>query len=147
MRAGLARQEAAQRELAQRACTDLRDAASTLRSAFEEDDDSVASFQGLFTPWERWSLVVRRVETAEVFHDSFLSRLESLACVSASLFVGGSAEAALGGLEIESRSEAPAWRVEVASPFPYQDHMRVVALDAPGDPVARTSDALEALAR
>ena len=140
-------EEAAQRELAQRACADLRDAASTLRSAFEEDDDSVASFQGLFTPWERWSLVVRRVETAEVFHDSFLSRLESLACVSASLFVGGSAEAALGGLEIESRSEAPAWRVEVASPFPYQDHMRVVALDAPGDPVARTSDALEALAR
>ena len=50
-------EEAAQREFAQRACADLRDAASTLRSVFEENDDSVASFQGLFSPWEPFQLI------------------------------------------------------------------------------------------
>ena len=140
-------EETPQRELAQRARSDLREAAATLSGAFHDDLDSVASFEGLYPPWDRWRLVVRRVEIAGLFHDNFLARLEALACVSASLFVGGSPEAALGGLEIESTSEVPTWRVEVASPFPYAEHMRVVALDGLGDPVERTRDALEELAR
>jgi Rad3-related DNA helicase len=87
------------------------------------------------------------VSPAELFHERFAERLEALACVSASLFVGGDAFAATGELELERRHGVVASRVRVESPFPYAEHMRVVALDTKGDLVEETAEVLAALAR
>jgi Rad3-related DNA helicase len=135
-------------EAAARAVAELRDAARALRGAFlEGSDDAVAAFEELVAPHDRWRLVVRPVALADLFHERFADSLESLACVSASLFVGGDAFAALGELEIGSRPGPKARRVSVASPFPYAEHMRVVALEPGADLVADTVDTLATLAR
>jgi ATP-dependent DNA helicase DinG len=138
----------ASRELVERSVFDLRGAAEGLRSAFgDESGDAVAAFEALEAPFDRWRLAIRLVSPAEAFHESFLGKLESIACVSASLFVAGDPFAALGSLEIESRTGSPVWRVAVESPFPYAEHMRVVALAGEGDLVERTADVLTHLAR
>jgi ATP-dependent DNA helicase DinG len=90
---------------------------------------------------------VRPVALAELFHERFADALESLVCVSASLFVGGDAFAALGELGVESRHGTKARRVLVASPFPYAEHMRVAALEPGSDLVGDTVEALAALAK
>ena len=135
-------------EAATRAAAELRDAARALRGAFfEGSEDAVATFEELFTPHDRWRLVVRPVALAELFHERFADSLESLSCVSASLFVAGDAFAALGELELESRHGRKARRVSVPSPFRYDEHMRVVALEPGGDLVAETALTLATLAR
>ncbi|MGH0031565.1 MAG: helicase C-terminal domain-containing protein [Myxococcota bacterium] len=135
-------------EVVTRAIGDLRDASSALRLAFDEEanDDVVAAFEELSPPFDRWRLALRQVSPARSFHEGFLSKLESFSCVSASLFVNGDAFAALGDLEIEARSELPCWSVSVASPFPYREHMRVVALRDAGDLVDTTADVIRELA-
>ena len=129
-----------------RNATELRGAASALRLAFQGSEDSVASFDGIDPPWDRWRLAVRLVSPAAAFRENFLERLESFAGVSASLFIGGDAFAALGevgvtggGTEVETLS--------VPSPFPYEKHMRVAALSGGADLVGETVDVLEVLAR
>jgi ATP-dependent DNA helicase DinG len=135
-------------ESLERVIAELRDAAAALRGAFfGGDEDAVAAFERLDPPFERWRLAVRIVSPAELFHERFAEGLESLACVSASLFVGGDAFAALGELELERRHGLVAKRVSVESPFPYTEHMRVVALDSRGDLVEETAEVLAALAR
>ena len=132
----------------ERALADLRDAAAALRDAFQEArPDAVASFEGVAPPFDRWRLVVRQVSPARAFHASFLSGMRSFAGVSASLFVDGDAFAALGELEIEERCAERLQRDAVPSPFPYDRHMRVVALAGGGDLVGETADVLETLAR
>jgi ATP-dependent DNA helicase DinG len=135
-------------EAATRGIAELRDAARALRGAFfEGSEDSVAAFEELGAPHDRWRLVVRPVVLSELFHEQFADALESLTCVSASLFVGGDAHAALGELELESRFGRKARRVSVASPFPYEEHMRVAAL-APGmELVEATVEALAVTAK
>jgi Rad3-related DNA helicase len=131
----------------ERASGDLRMAAHALRVAFEDESaDAVASFENVERPYDRWTLSIRAVSPAESFHEGFLSRLESAAILSASLFVGGDAFAALGELEIEERSRDVA-KVSVDSPFPYRDHMRVVALEGGDDLVEQTAVVLAELAR
>jgi ATP-dependent DNA helicase DinG len=131
-----------------RAVGDLRDAAALLRAAFDDElDEMVASFEDLAPPYDRWRLALRPVTPAPVFHEAFLQKLESFSCVSASLFVGGDPFAALGTLEVDSRAELETWRFTVASPFPYREHMRVLALTEEGDPVETTADTIEAVAR
>jgi ATP-dependent DNA helicase DinG len=133
---------------ARRVAAELRDAARALRgSFFEGSEDAVAAFEELGAPHDRWRLVVRPVALAELFHARFADALESLACVSASLFVGGDAFAALGELGIESRPGGPRRRVAVPSPFPYAEHMRVVALEPDTDLVADTVEVLATVAR
>jgi ATP-dependent DNA helicase DinG len=139
-------EEDATSEAVARATGDLRDAARALRQAFDSGEDAVAAFEGLAPPFDRWRLALRQVAPAQTFHDDFLSKLESFACVSASLFIRGDARAALGELEIDSRTESPVWQVAVESPFPYADHMRVVALDGGGDLVENTARVLAGLA-
>jgi len=135
-------------EAATRAAGELRDAARALRGAFfEGNDDAVAAFEELGAPHDRWRLVVRPVALAELFHENFADALESLACVSASLFVGGDAHAALGELELESRYGSKARRVAVASPFPYEQHMRVLALEPRTELVEATVETLAVLAK
>jgi ATP-dependent DNA helicase DinG len=136
-------------EAVARAVTDLREAAAALRTAFDDEgEDVVAAFEGLFAPFDGWRLALRQVAPARSFHEQFLGKLESLSCVSASLFVGGDAFAALGTLEIESDRALPSWNVSVESPFPYAEHMRVVALREPsGDLVDQTAGVVDALAR
>jgi ATP-dependent DNA helicase DinG len=132
----------------ERATAELREFGETLRRAFAPgDEDTVAAFEGLEAPFDRWRLALRVVSPAEIFHERFAQRLEALACVSASLFVGGDSFAALGELEIESGAEEPARRVSVESPFPYAEHMRVVALRGRGDLVEETAAVLANLAR
>jgi ATP-dependent DNA helicase DinG len=132
----------------ERACGELREAAATLRAVFSEaGEDAVAAFEHLDPPYDQWRLAVRPVKPASVFHERFAERLSTLACVSASLFVGGDPFAALGELELETRGDAPVARVSVPSPFPYAEHMRVVALRETGDPVEATAGALADLAR
>ncbi|MEE9609342.1 MAG: helicase C-terminal domain-containing protein [Myxococcota bacterium] len=131
----------------ERAAAELRGAADGLREAFVGSDDAVAAFEGLEPPFDRWRLVVRAVSPAEAFHERFARRVEALVCVSASLFVGGDAFAALGELELESPAEGPVTRVSVESPFPYREHMRVVALPGEGELVEETADVLADLAR
>jgi ATP-dependent DNA helicase DinG len=140
-------EEDATSEAVARATGDLRDAARALRLAFDSGEDAVAAFEGLEAPFDRWRLALRQVAPAQTFHESFLSRLESFSCVSASLFIRGDARAALGDLEIDSRTESPVWSVAVESPFRYADHMRVVALDEAGDLVENTALVLADLAR
>jgi ATP-dependent DNA helicase DinG len=108
--------------------------------------DAVASFENLVPPWDQWRCVVRPVSPAAPFDEQFLSKLQSFAGVSASLFIEGDAFASLGDLEIESRARDRLERVSAPSPFPYGEHMRVVALESRGDPVAETTEVIEELA-
>jgi ATP-dependent DNA helicase DinG len=131
----------------ERAVADLRLAAEGLRRAFSDpDDDTVAAFEGLYAPFERWRLVLRAVSPASSFHDRFVDRLETLACVSASLFVAGDPFAAVGELELGAH-RVPVARVSVESPFAYEQHMRVVALEPECDLVEETANVLADLAR
>jgi ATP-dependent DNA helicase DinG len=126
---------------------ELRGAASALRAALGgAGSDAVASFVGLEAPYDRWRLLLRPVSPAEAFHERFLQRLRSFAGVSASLFVAGDAFAALGELELEARAGERLLRVSAPSPFPYADHMRVVALREGGDLVRETCEVIAELA-
>jgi ATP-dependent DNA helicase DinG len=146
--AGATADSEASSEAIDRAVAELRGAAECLRAAFEDvGDDFVASFEDLVAPFDRWRLALRRVSPARTFHENFLDGLESLACVSASLFVGGDAFAALGELEIGSHGHAPVWSAALPSPFPYAQHMRTVALDSDGELAERTAEILAAIAR
>jgi ATP-dependent DNA helicase DinG len=134
---------------------ELRAAASALRLAFAGAEDSVAAFEGVEAPWDRWRLAVRRVSPSEPFREHFLSRLEAFAGVSASVFVDGDAFAALGELGVDPARRGPdedgvlgrLETVSVPSPFPYAEHMRVLAMPDPGDLVAETAAVLAELAR
>jgi Rad3-related DNA helicase/DNA polymerase III epsilon subunit-like protein len=131
----------------ERAAADLRDQADGLRLAFGADPaEAVAAFERLVAPYDHWTLAIRKVSTAPDFHEQFHSRLESFAAVSASLFVAGDPFAALGELEVEERSLLPVSRVTVESPFPYDKHMRVVAMNPPGDLVEHTAEVIADLA-
>ncbi|MFB3117547.1 MAG: exonuclease domain-containing protein, partial [Myxococcota bacterium] len=102
----------------ERITAELRTAAGALRGAFSgSDGDAVAAFEQLEPPFDRWRLVVRAVSPADSFHQRFAERLETLACVSASLFVSNDPFAALGELELERHGEPPVTRVSVESPF------------------------------
>ena len=74
-------EEDATSEAVARATGDLRDAARALRQAFDSGEDAVAAFEGLAPPFDRWRLALRQVAPAQTFHDDFLSKLESFACV------------------------------------------------------------------
>jgi ATP-dependent DNA helicase DinG len=132
-----------------RTAAELRGAGEALRRALSGGrTDAVAAFENLGSPHDRWRLMVRAVSPAESFHQGFLSKLEAFAGVSASLFVGGDAFAALGELELEERASPRLARVCVASPFPYTEHMRVAALDTrEGELVEETAAVLEHLSR
>ncbi len=125
----------------------LRQAGAALRLAFEGSDTSVASFERVEPPFDRWSLSVRPVSPAQAFRDALLGRLATFVGVSASLLVDGRATAALGELEIEESEADRLQRISVPSPFPYADHMRVVALDPAGELIASTSEVVFELAR
>jgi ATP-dependent DNA helicase DinG len=128
-----------------RTTADLRAAARGLRSAFAGTlDDAVAAFERLEPPFDRWRLVIRAVSPAQAFHEGFAQPLESLACVSASLFVGGDASAALGELELDAEGVC---QVQVESPFAYDRHMRVVAFASRGELVEEMTDTLVELTR
>ncbi|MCX5738168.1 MAG: exonuclease domain-containing protein [Proteobacteria bacterium] len=129
-----------------RNATELRGAASALRLAFQGSADSVASFDGIDAPWDSWRLSVRLVSPAAAFRENFLERLESFAGVSASLFVGGDAFAALGEVGVTGGA-TEVETLSVPSPFPYEKHMRVAALSGGADLVRETVDVLEVLAR
>ncbi|MDE0885632.1 MAG: hypothetical protein OSB70_08880 [Myxococcota bacterium] len=129
----------------------LREAATGLRLAFAESGvDTVAAFDRLAIPYDRWVLAIRSVSPAGAFHQQFMEPLESFSAVSASLFVGGDAFAAMGELELEERSSFGVDRLIAASPFDYPNHMRVAALrsrsDGP-DPVTETAEVIATLAR
>ena len=131
-----------------RASAELRGDAAALRGAFAAASEAeVAAFEQLDPPFDRWRLAVRQVAPARLFHERFAQRLEGLACVSASLFVADDAFAALGELELEQRNGLDAVRVSIESPFPYAEHMRVVALEPGGDLVEETAETLADLAR
>jgi ATP-dependent DNA helicase DinG len=131
-----------------RTLADLREAARGLRLAFEgAGPDAVVSFEDVLPPFDRWRLVVRPVAPGADFDRELLSRLSSFAGVSASLFIGGDALAALGDLELEERSQQRLARISVPSPFDYRSHMRVVAMRGGADLVRETADVLEELAR
>ena len=132
----------------ERASAELRAAAAALRGAFATASEAeVASFEQLDPPFDRWRLAVRQVAPARLFHERFAQKLEGIACVSASLFIADDAFAALGELELEQRGGAAALRVSIESPFPYAEHMRVVALEPAGDLVEETAETLADLAR
>jgi ATP-dependent DNA helicase DinG len=143
-----ARTESKTSEAITRSIADLRSASQSLSLAFDAaGPDAVVSFEDVQAPHDRWRLVVRPVAPGADFDRELLSRLRSFAGVSASLFVGGDALAALGDLELEQRSSERLARISVPSPFNYRDHMRVVALRGGADLVRETADVLEALAR
>jgi ATP-dependent DNA helicase DinG len=129
----------------------LREAATGLRLAFAEaGEDSVAAFDRLVVPYDRWVLAIRSVSPASSFHEQFMENLESFSAVSASLFVGGDAFAAMGELELDERSEFGVNKLIASSPFDYANHMRVAALRSrPGgeSPVVETARVLASLAR
>jgi ATP-dependent DNA helicase DinG len=125
---------------------ELRAAASALRLAFAGSEDSVAAFEGVEAPFDRWRLAVRRVSPAEAFREHFLARLASFAGVSASLFVDGDSFASLGELGIDADAGSDVQTVSVPSPFPYAEHMRVVALPGGGELVDETARVIEDLA-
>jgi ATP-dependent DNA helicase DinG len=130
----------------ERATAELHAAADGLRRAFGDAmEDSVAAFERLEPPYDRWRLVIRAVAPAKAFHGGFVDKLEALACVSASLFVGGDSFAALGELDLDLPGDERVTRMQVESPFDYANHMRVVAFSSRGDLVAETTDTLEAL--
>ena len=131
----------------ERTAAELRAAGSALRLAFEDESSEVcAGFEDVDRPYDRWTLSLRRVSPAAPFHESFLERLDSAAVLSASLFVGGDAFAALGELEIEERLRDVS-KVSVESPFPYGDHMRVIALEGADDLVEETARVLAQITR
>jgi Rad3-related DNA helicase len=131
----------------ERAVSDLRHAASVLRLPFEgASDEQVAAFEGLNPPFDLWRLVVRPVDPSGAFHEGFLEKLTSFAGVSASLFVGGDAFAAVGELDLEGRPGIALGRDSVPSPFPYERHMRVVALEDADNLVDETAALLAELA-
>jgi len=126
----------------------LLDAAHGLRTAFgSENQDYVGAFEGLETPYDRWSLVLRPVAPGEAFRDQFLERIESLAVVSATLFVGGDDYAALGEVGLGERDLPDSWSHAVGSPFPYDRAMRVVAIKGDAELVEETAQTLAILAR
>jgi len=127
-------------------------AAHGLRAAFApENDDYVAAFEGLESPYDRWSLVLRPVSPGEAFREEFLEKVEGLAVVSATLFVGGDDHAALGEVGLAGNDVPESWSRAVGSPFPYAEAMRVVALEhdpaLAGDLVEETAQTLATLAR
>ncbi len=130
----------------------LLGAAHGLQVAFApENDDYVAAFEGLESPYDRWSLVLRPVAPGEAFREEFLQKLEGLAVVSATLFVGGDDHAALGEVGLDGNAVPESWSRAVGSPFPYEESMRVVAIEhdpaLAGDLVEETAQALATLAR
>jgi Rad3-related DNA helicase/DNA polymerase III epsilon subunit-like protein len=126
----------------------LRDAGHALQSAFSEDSgDVVAGFERLVMPYDQWTLAIRSVSPASDFHQRFMEGLDSFAAVSASLFVGGDAFASMGELEVEERATFGVDRVSLASPFDYERHMRVVAIQPADDLVPETAAVLALLAR
>ena len=129
----------------------LREAATGLRLAFAESgDDSVAAFDRLVVPYDRWVLAIRSVSPAGSFHQQFMENLESFSAVSASLFVDGDAFAAMGELELQERSAFGVDHLIASSPFDYANHMRVAALRSrpeSQDPVVETARVLATLAR
>ena len=131
-----------------RVVSELRDAADALRGAFMEGDlDAVAAFEDLAPPFDRWQLVVRAVAPADAFHERFAQKLHTLSCVSASLFIDDDPFAAVGELELERHGEPSVEHVTVESPFPYERHMRVVAMNGTGDLVVQTAEVLADMAR
>jgi ATP-dependent DNA helicase DinG len=129
-------------------CEVLMDAAHGLRTAFGSDNqDYVGAFEGLETPYDRWSLVLRPVAPGEAFREQFLGRIESLAVVSATLFVGGDDHAALGEVGLGQRDLPDSWSRVVGSPFPYDRAMRVVAIKGDAELVEETAQTLAILAR
>jgi Rad3-related DNA helicase/DNA polymerase III epsilon subunit-like protein len=126
----------------------LRGAAHGLRTAFgPENEDYVGAFEGLESPYDRWSLVLRPVSPGEAFREEFLQKADSLAVVSATLFVSGDAYAALGELGLGDEELPESWSRAVGSPFPYERAMRVVAIDGGHDLVEETAQTLATLAR
>ena len=126
----------------------LRDASHGLRTAFGSDNqDYVGSFESLETPYDRWSLVLRPVAPADAFRENFLGRVESLAVVSATLFVGGDDYAALGEVGLGESELPDSWSRSVGSPFPYEQAMRVVAIESDSELVEETAQTLAVLAR
>ncbi|MFP6653991.1 MAG: helicase C-terminal domain-containing protein [Myxococcota bacterium] len=126
----------------------LRTASHGLRTAFEPDnDDYVGAFEGLETPFDRWSLVLRPVAPGEAFRAEFLGRVESLAVVSATLFVGGDDYAALGEVGLGEKELPDSWSCTVGSPFPYAEAMRVVPIESDSELVEETAQTLAVLAR
>jgi ATP-dependent DNA helicase DinG len=142
-----AAEEEAQRGIASHAEA-LLAAAHGLRMAFAVDNDAyVGAFEGLESPFDRWSLVLRPVDPGPSFREEFLGKVESLSVVSATLFVGGDDHAALGEIGLADTEEASHFRYSVPSPFPYARAMRVVALAEGEDLVEDTARALATLAR
>ena len=135
----------------ERSAEAFREAALGLRFAFAEGgEDAVAAFDRLVVPYDRWVLSIRSVSPAGPFHQHFMEGLESFAAVSATLFVGGDAFAAMGELELEERSAFGIERLVASSPFDYENHMRVAALRTQPDsenPVLETARVLALLAR
>lgn len=126
----------------------LHGAAQALHTAFSpQDDDYVGAFEGLESPYDRWSLVLRPVAPGEAFREEFLARVEGLAIVSATLFVGDDDHAALGELGLSGHDAPRSWQRAAGSPFPYEQAMRVVALEGEGDLVEQTAETLAAVAR
>lgn len=123
-------------------------AANGLRMAFAlENDAYVGAFEGLESPYDRWSLVLRPVDPGPSFRDEFLGRVESLAVVSATLFVAGDDHAALGEIGLADTGSPTHFSYSVPSPFPYEQAMRVVALTGEASLVEETAQALAILAR
>ncbi|MEZ4332310.1 MAG: ATP-dependent DNA helicase [Myxococcota bacterium] len=123
-------------------------AAGGLRTAFASEGDAyVGHFEGLESPFDRWSLVLRPVDPGPAFEEAFLGRVESLAIVSATLFVGGDDHAALGTLGLADSDAPTHFQYSVPSPFPYAEAMRVVALSGEADLVEQTAESLAILAR
>ncbi|MFK7895487.1 MAG: helicase C-terminal domain-containing protein [Myxococcota bacterium] len=126
----------------------LLGAAEGLRTAFApENDDYVGAFENLETPYDRWSLILRPVSPGEAFRDQFLGKLESLAVVSATLFVGDDDHAALGEIGLANDAMPESWSKAVGSPFPYEQSMRVVAIEGQSELVEETAQTLAVLAR
>jgi ATP-dependent DNA helicase DinG len=126
----------------------LLGAAHGLRTAFgPENDDYVGAFEGLESPYDHWSLVLRPVAPGESFRNEFLGRVEGLAVVSATLFVGDDDHAALGEVGLAGRDVEESWSHAVGSPFPYETAMRVVAIESDSELIEETAQTLAVLAR
>ncbi len=109
--------------------------------------DYVAAFEGLESPNDRWSLVLRPVAPGEAFREEFLGRVDGLAIVSATLFVGDDDHAALEDVGLAGDAIPTGWKRVVGSPFPYDRAMRVVAIDSDAELVEETAQTLAILAR
>lgn len=141
-------EEEAKRTIASQA-EGLLAAAHGLRMAFAVENDAyVGAFEGLETPYDRWTLVLRPVDPGPSFREEFLGRVESLAVVSATLFVAGDDHAALGEIGLADAAAPTHFSYSVPSPFPYEQAMRVVALGGESSAlVEETAQALAILAR